>query len=67
MARKPSFLQNYMINFRQIVPLFAARFSGVFTEVEAPGDESGNHLELVQEPEYQIRNGLLYGLLLMPN
>jgi hypothetical protein len=22
---------------------FAARFSGVFAEVEAPGDESGNH------------------------
>jgi len=28
---------------QQIVPLFAARFSGVFAEVEAPGDESGNH------------------------
>ena len=22
---------------------FAARFSGVFADVEAPGDESGNH------------------------
>jgi len=32
-----------MTNFRQIVPHFAARFSGVFAEVEAPGDESGNH------------------------
>jgi len=29
-------------NFRQIAPLFASRFSGVFAEVEAPGDESGN-------------------------
>jgi len=32
-----------MTNFRQIVPLIAARLSGVFAEVEAPGDESGNH------------------------
>jgi len=32
-----------MTNFRQIVPRFAARFSVVFAEVEAPGDESGNH------------------------
>jgi len=30
-------------NFRQIVPLVAARFSGVFAEVESPGDENGNH------------------------
>jgi len=29
-----------MTNFRQIVPIFASRFSGVFAEVEAPGDES---------------------------
>jgi len=43
MARKMSILQNYMKNFRQIVPIFAARFSGVFADVEAPGDESGNH------------------------
>jgi len=43
MARKPSFLQDYMTNYRQIVLLFAARFSGVFAEVEAPGDESGNY------------------------
>jgi len=44
MARKRSFLQNYMTNvFRQIVPIFAARFSGVFADVEAPGDESGKH------------------------
>ena len=63
MARKPSFLQN----FRQIVPLLAARFSGDFAEVEAPSAESVNHKVLAQEPEYQIRNGLLYGLLLMPN
>jgi len=32
-----------MTNFRQIFPLFATRFSGVFAEVEAPDDESGNH------------------------
>jgi len=32
-----------MTNFRQILPPFAARFSGVFAEVEAPADESGNH------------------------
>jgi len=56
-----------MTNIRQIVPLLAARFSGVLAEVEAPGDESGHHKELAQEPEYQIRNGLLYGLLFMPN
>jgi len=31
-----------MTNIRQIVTSFAARFSGVFAEVEAPGDESGN-------------------------
>jgi len=30
-------------HFRQIVPNFAARFSGVFAEVEAPVDESANH------------------------
>jgi len=32
-----------MTKFRQIVLLFAARFSGFFAEVEAPGDESGDH------------------------
>ena len=43
MARKPSFLQNYMTNFRQIVSLFAARLSGALAEVVEPGDETGNH------------------------
>jgi len=43
MERKPSFLQNFMTNFPHIDPLFAARFSVVFAEVEEPGDESGNH------------------------
>jgi len=43
MARKRSFLQNYTTNFRQIVPTFDARFSGVFADVEARGDESGKH------------------------
>ena len=43
MARKLSFLQNYMTNVREIVPLFVAKFSGVFADVEAPGDESGKH------------------------
>jgi len=33
--------ENYMTNIRQIVPLFAARFSGVFVDVQAPGDETG--------------------------
>ena len=51
-----------MILFLQIVPPFAARFSGIFAEVEAPGDESGK-----QDAVYQIRNGLLSGLLFMPN
>jgi len=36
-------MQNYMTNFRQILPSFAARFSGVFGDVEAPGDDSGKH------------------------
>jgi len=39
-------------NFRQIVPLFAARFSGVFADVEAPGDESGKHYEIAQVAVY---------------
>jgi len=43
MSRKQSFLQNNMTNFLQIVPIYAARFSGVFADVEAPGDESGKH------------------------
>jgi len=30
-------------NFRQIVPPFAAGFSGVFADLEAPGGESGNY------------------------
>jgi len=29
--------------FRQIVPHFSARISGVLADVEAPGNESGNH------------------------
>ena len=28
---------------RQIVPPFVARISGVFADVEAPGDERGKH------------------------
>jgi len=32
-----------MTNFRQIVPVYGTRFSGVFADVEAPGDESGKH------------------------
>jgi len=32
-----------MTNFRQIVPIFAARFSGAFADAEAPCDESGKH------------------------
>jgi len=43
MVRKRSLLQHYTTNFRQIVPIFAARFSGVFAEREAPGDESEKH------------------------
>jgi len=35
-----------MTIFRQIVPIFAARFSGVFADVEAPGDESENTKKL---------------------
>jgi len=62
MVSKRSFLQNYMTTFPQIVPPFAARFSGVLAEVEAPCDQSGN-----QDEVYQIRNGLLSGLLSMPN
>jgi len=41
-----------MTNIRQIVPIFAARLSGVFVEVEAPGDESGKHYELSQDAVY---------------
>ena len=61
MASKSLFLQNYMTTFPQIVPPFAARFSGVLPEVEAPGDKSGN-----QDEVYQIRNGLFSDLLYMP-
>jgi len=32
-----------MTNFRQIVPTLGVRFSGVFAEVEPPGDKSGNN------------------------
>jgi len=46
MARKQSFLQNYMTNLRQIVPLFAARFPGDFADADAPGDNRYKHLEL---------------------
>jgi len=52
MARKRSLLQHYMTNFRQIVPIFTARFSGVFADVEAPGDESEKHKELAQDAVY---------------
>jgi hypothetical protein len=41
MARKRSFLKNYMTNFLQIVPLFAASFSSVVADVKAAGDEGG--------------------------
>jgi len=34
---------NCMTNVRQIVPLFADRFSVVFADVEASDDESGKH------------------------
>jgi len=43
MAIKRSFLKNYTTNVPQIFPLFAARISGVFTDVEAPEGESGKH------------------------
>jgi len=32
-----------MTNLRQIVPIFASRFTGVFADLEAPGAESGKH------------------------
>jgi len=32
-----------MTNFLQIIQIYAARFSGVFADVVAPGDESGKH------------------------
>jgi len=32
-----------MTNFRQTLPVFAARYYGVFADVEAPGDDSGKH------------------------
>jgi len=43
MARKRSFLENYVTNVPQIVLSYAARLSGVLADVESPGDESGNH------------------------
>jgi len=43
MARKRSLLENYTTNVRQVVPLFAARVSGVFADVEAHDNESGKH------------------------
>ena len=46
MARKRSFLENYMTNLRQIVPLFAAMCSGEFADAEAPCDDSCKHKEL---------------------
>jgi hypothetical protein len=52
MARKPSFLQKFMANFRQILPPFAAWFSSVFADVVAPGDDSGKHQELAQVAVY---------------
>jgi len=36
-------MHNYMTNIRQRVPIFATRFSGVFADVEATGDDSGKH------------------------
>jgi len=41
-----------MTKFRQIVPVFSARFCGVFAEVEAPGYESEKHFELAQDAVY---------------
>jgi len=43
MARMRSFLQNYMTKVLQIVPIFAARFSGFVAGVEASCDESDKH------------------------
>jgi len=40
----------------QIVPSFAARISGGFAYLEAPGDESGNYLNLAQAAESHIHN-----------
>jgi len=48
MARKRSFLQNYMTNLQQIVSLFAARFSGDFADADAPGDDSCKHYEFAR-------------------
>jgi len=52
MARKRSFLQNYMTNLRQIVPLFAARFSGDSGDAEATGDDSCKHYDLAHDAVY---------------
>ena len=52
-----------MTNFRQIVPIFAARFSGDLAEAEAPGDYSCKHQEIAQDAVYLIRNVLRSWLL----
>jgi len=36
-------MQNYVTNFRQRIPNFTARFSVIFKDVEAPGNDSGKH------------------------
>ena len=41
---------------RQIVPSFAARFSGVFAYVEATGDKRGNYLEIAHAAACHIHN-----------
>jgi len=41
-----------MTNVRQIIPIFAARLSGVFADEDAPDDESGKHYELSQDAVY---------------
>ena len=40
---------HFWTNVRQIVPLFAARFSGVFADVQAPGDEEWEKLRTCTE------------------
>jgi len=52
MARMMSFMQNCVTNIRQIVPHFAARFSGLIADLEAPADDSGKHWGLVQDAVY---------------
>ena len=43
MARKRSLLQTLHDKLSTKIQIFAASFSGVFAEVEAPGDESEKH------------------------